>query len=434
FLLCSGLSYVLCQLEADDECREGACALHALQTRSLVRSEARSDEPSDEVKTSPYVRPKNHLDLHPNKFPISSSCKKPPCSGQIHLQLGGPGEMVVSFVSQPESDTKSRVRFGKGDLDVMDQEAIGQAEVYSQLIYWRADLWNPPLKGGYGLPQDIVAKDMSTTSWASDERTGWKYPGTWKEVGTQQVESDHLGWYKNPGERYDSPAIHTVVLADLQPGQTYKYQVENDDRIFEFTMPAEEAKYPYHVGLVGDVGQTPVSNSSMHLLSGLNPEVVLMTGDLAYADGYYPRWDSFGIMFETLAAKIPVMSCVGNHEYGEGESFKSYNARYPMPHAQSGSMDNTYWSRDIGPMHVIALNTYSQTKPGSYQYKWLEKDLKSFSRKKTPWLVVIMHAPWYNSNLGHYGEAKVTHGDAPECFSLLVVLCSQALGVGLHKH
>ena len=265
------------------------------------------------------------------------------------------------------------------------------------------------LAGGYGLDQSVIAKDMSTNTWAYNERTGWKYP-SWREVGTQQVEGNRLGWYKNPLERYDSPKIHTVRLTGLISGEKYSYQVENDDRNFEFTMPLEE-KYPFSVGLVGDIGQTPVSNSSMHLLRGLKPDVVLITGDLAYADGYYPRWDSFGIMLETLASRIPVMSCVGNHEYGSAEAFKSYNARFPMPHEQSGSTDNTYWSRDIGPMHVVALNSYASSKPGSYQYRWLEKDLKRFSREKTPWLVALMHAPWYNSNIGHYEEGKPIHGE-----------------------
>lgn len=159
----------------------------------------------------------------------------------------------------------------------------------------------------------------STSDWAFDPRTGWKYP-SWREIGVQQVDHDKMGWYKNPSERYDSPAIHTVVLTALQPGVTYMYQVENDDRTFEFTMPPDGQKYPYRVGLTGDIGQTPVSNSSMHLLSGLKPEVVLLTGDLSYADGFYPRWDSFGIMFEPLGAKIPVMTCPGNHEYGSAEA------------------------------------------------------------------------------------------------------------------
>lgn len=34
-------------------------------------------------------------------------------------------------------------------------------------------------------------------------------------------------------------------------------------------------------------------------------------GDLSYADGYAPRWDSFGRQFEHLGAKIPAAFCPG---------------------------------------------------------------------------------------------------------------------------
>ena len=37
---------------------------------------------------------------------------------------------------------------------------------------------------------------------------------------------------------------------------------------------------------------------------------------------------------------------------------------------------------------------------------WLKADLAAVDRSRTPWLVVGMHAPWYNSNTAHQGEAE----------------------------
>ena len=42
----------------------------------------------------------------------------------------------------------------------------------------------------------------------------------------------------------------------------------------------------------------------------------------------------------------------------------------------------------------------------SLQYRWLRRHLATVNRSATPWLVVMMHAPWYNSNVGHIGEAE----------------------------
>ncbi|OLQ13473.1 Purple acid phosphatase 18 [Symbiodinium microadriaticum] len=406
-------------LHDDSECSaEDGCTLVALQRGAVKRThdeeaeKPRSDRPTKSF-TSSYRRPKMIADSPASKFIVNKDCEKPPCSGQVHIQLGGPGEMVVVFASQPESVAEPLVRFGKS-AESLSSSAKGTTFTYSQLMYWNHQLFDPVIAGGREMSTEEAAKLMSTDTWAYDKRTGWKYP-SYRVIGPQQVE-ERMGWYKNPGERYDSPAIHTVVLTGLEPGVEYTYQVDNDGRKFSFKMPQEGQHYPYKVGLVGDIGQTPVSNSSFHLLQGLKPELVLLTGDLSYADGYYPRWDSYGIMAEPLNARVPVMSCPGNHEYASAEAFKSYNARYPMPYAQSGSVDPNYWSRDIGPMHVVALNSYAASGPDSFQFNWLKKDLEAFNRKRTPWLVVMMHAPFYNSNLGHLGEATVMMGDLEELF------------------
>lgn len=40
------------------------------------------------------------------------------------------------------------------------------------------------------------------------------------------------------------------------------------------------------------------------------------------------------------------------------------------------------------------------------QYKWFEKELPKVNRTKTPWLIVLLHALWYNSYNYHYMEGE----------------------------
>lgn len=40
------------------------------------------------------------------------------------------------------------------------------------------------------------------------------------------------------------------------------------------------------------------------------------------------------------------------------------------------------------------------------QYKWLESELPKVNRSETPWLIVMMHSPWYNSYNYHYMEGE----------------------------
>ena len=40
------------------------------------------------------------------------------------------------------------------------------------------------------------------------------------------------------------------------------------------------------------------------------------------------------------------------------------------------------------------------------QYKWLVKELPGVNRTETPWLIVFMHSPLYNSYVHHYMEGE----------------------------
>ena len=40
------------------------------------------------------------------------------------------------------------------------------------------------------------------------------------------------------------------------------------------------------------------------------------------------------------------------------------------------------------------------------QYNWLQQEFPKVNRSETPWLIVLLHSPWYNSNNYHYMEGE----------------------------
>lgn len=140
--------------------------------------------------------------------------------------------------------------------------------------------------------------------------------------------------------------------------------------------------------------------------------MLLLPGDLSYADTQQPLWDSFGRFVEPYASKRPWMVTEGNHEIEtililHSHPFDAYNARWRMPYEESGSTSNLYYSFDVaGAIHVIMLGSYTDFDSKSDQYKWLVKDLAKVDRGRTPWLIVLLHAPWYNTNTAHQGEGE----------------------------
>ena len=62
---------------------------------------------------------------------------------------------------------------------------------------------------------------------------------------------------------------------------------------------------------------------------------------------------------------------------------------------------NAFYAFTHGLAHIVVLNSYTDTKVGSIQYEWLEKELPAIDRTVTPWLLVVFHCPLHTTFLGH---------------------------------
>jgi hypothetical protein len=116
----------------------------------------------------------------------------------------------------------------------------------------------------------------------------------------------------------------------------------------------------------------------------------------------------FGQLIQSLAAFTPLLTTGGNHEVGFGEAWISYQNRYPTPYKGSDSTNFCYWGREVGVVNVIALCSYSGFSETSMQFAWLQHYLATrINRERTPWVLVMMHTPWYNSNKAHWMEGEL---------------------------
>ncbi|KAI3985080.1 hypothetical protein MKX01_027166 [Papaver californicum] len=185
---------------------------------------------------------------------------------------------------------------------------------------------------------------------------------------------------------YQSGEIHDVVIGPLTPDTVYYYPCgSNSDRVFSFKTPP--AQFPIKYVVAGDLGQTGWTTTTLNHIAALSYDVMLLPGDL----------------------RRPWMVTQGNHEIEYipifyPESFAAYNARWHMPFEESGSSSNLYYSFEVEGVHVIMLGSYTKFGSDSDQYKWLQDDLAKADKNRTPWLIVIVHAPWYTTNIDHQLE------------------------------
>ncbi|GJP83858.1 hypothetical protein CLOP_g13959 [Closterium sp. NIES-67] len=217
---------------------------------------------------------------------------------------------------------------------------------------------------------------------------------------------------------YTSGYIHKVLLGQrwkdglLKPATTYYYRVGGaagvgPERAFK-TLPRWTQSI--NVAVMADMDSTTAAAATVSRLSRTPHSLLVFPGDLSYANGHQPDWDTWQALIQPAASLRPWMMAPGNHEDEADEGapslnpFKAYNARWPMPSTASGSPSNLFYSFDSSSIHWVMLSCYSDYSQGSAQYNWLQADLAKVNRTVTPWLIAAFHEPWYHSNKDHQGS------------------------------
>ncbi|KAK4258586.1 hypothetical protein QN277_005021 [Acacia crassicarpa] len=287
-----------------------------------------------------------------------------------------------------------------------------------------SDVFKVP--SGYNAPQqvhitqgDLVGKAV-IVSWVTQDETGSSVVRYWSEKSKEKkVAKGKYTMYRY--FNYTSGFIHHCTIRDLEFNTKYYYEVGIGftTRQFWFITPPEVGPdVPYTFGLIGDLGQSFDSNRTLTHYE-MNPrkgQTVLFVGDLSYADNYpnhdNVRWDTWGRFTERSTAYQPWIWTAGNHEIdfapeiGEKVPFKPYTHRYHVPYRASESTKPFWYSIKRASVHIIVLASYSAYGKYTPQYKWLEAELPKVNRTETPWLIVLLHSPWYNSYNYHYMEGE----------------------------
>ncbi|XP_054163358.1 acid phosphatase type 7-like [Oppia nitens] len=248
-------------------------------------------------------------------------------------------------------------------------------------------------------------------TWTTFDATN----GSVVEFGISSLTDRFVGHHKlfiDGGNESRPIYIHRVVLKHLIPGTTYMYHCGSTDgwsTVFWFTTMKEGSDWSPRLAVFGDLG-----NENGQSIPRLQEEVqrdmydaVLHIGDFAYdMDSDNARvGDQFMRQIEPIAAYVPYQVCPGNHEYKY--NFSNYDNRFSMANSNTGSINNHYYSFNIGPAHIISLSTefYYFIEYGwkqlVYQYYWLLEDLREANKPENrllrPWIITMGHRPMYCS-------------------------------------
>ncbi|CAA6667579.1 unnamed protein product [Spirodela intermedia] len=249
-------------------------------------------------------------------------------------------------------------------------------------------------------PQQVHISAVGTDGMAISYVTEDKTVPSLVEYGRAPGKYSHSATGESTSYKfffYSSGKIHYVRIGPLEPTTVYYYRCGGAGDEFSFKTPP--AALPLEFVVIGDLGQTEWTAATLAQVNRSDYDMLLLPGDLPYADMHQPRWDTFGRFVEPYASRRAWMVTEGNHEIETlpvvgPRPFLAYDARWRMPYGESSSSSNLYYSFDVagGSVHVLMLGSYAEFGPSSDQRRWLEADLAKVDRSRTPWLVEMRKA------------------------------------------
>ncbi|GAM17475.1 hypothetical protein SAMD00019534_006500 [Acytostelium subglobosum LB1] len=256
-------------------------------------------------------------------------------------------------------------------------------------------------------------------------------------------------YFRHPGY------IHDAVMTGLTESTQYFYyfgsQQSGFSAVFNFTSAPKPSTEAYIVAF-GDLGMQPPFSCNCEMMPPATSTIenvlttisapwsqswastlgkksphdtdiaphwsLLHIGDISYARGNAFVWDWYHQSIQEITSQAPYMVSIGNHEYdytkqpfypewsdygsdSGGECGVPYYYRYNMP-GYGENADNWY-SYEVGPIHFTQMSGEHDFLIGSPQYNWLEADLASVNRTKTPWVIFSGHRPMYGTDSGESG-------------------------------
>lgn len=207
---------------------------------------------------------------------------------------------------------------------------------------------------------------------------------------------------------------HRVTLRALDPNRSLFYQVGSDiggwSGIHTLKPIPEESWRFVHFG---DHGTTPNAQKVHDELLTHPADLCLIAGDLSYADGNQPVWDTWFDQNEPYLASHVMLAAAGNHENKDG-SFKSSAGAFKsrLSHPQPGisvtasNPGSTFYSFDVGRVHFLVSSAGAVIEDFSLPEELInmEVDLSKAAIRRLAgeidFIVILQHYPIWTDQAG----------------------------------
>lgn len=157
---------------------------------------------------------------------------------------------------------------------------------------------------------------------------------------------------------------------------------------------------PFNFVVCGDPHKASGYTKTVKQIISIQPDFVLIVGDLVNSGNNKDEWDEFFRMSADLLQNTRLIPVIGNHDhkacqapFDDGTNPPSlYQKYFQLPG------NGKWYSFDYGGCHFVILHIpdKGQLKVGDEQYNWLVKDLTEVSTTDKP-VLVFQHTPCFTS-------------------------------------
>ena len=241
----------------------------------------------------------------------------------------------------------------------------------------------------------------------------------WDTVAREGMVEDYR--QQTSGEAFridglDDRWIYRIELTGLTPGATVFLVAGSPgggiSREYKVRTLPHDAR-PLRLVTGGDMGPSYLARKLLREAAKTSPDVALVGGDLAYADGdiaKVDRWDALLTYYteEMVTPEgfaIPVIASIGNHEVIGGYSGDKTKA--PFFFGLFGQHpEKTYFARRLGAnLAVVVLDTGHIAPHEGEQAAWLDRTLAELA--DVPFRAALYHVPLYPSHRAYDGRGSV---------------------------
>jgi hypothetical protein len=284
--------------------------------------------------------------------------------------------------------------------------------------------------------EPYLSTPTSSSIWVSWKTTSETESKVEFGLIPENFENIATGTYESLADNYK---WHTVKLRGLTPDTRYYYRTNSNGKVSKIhsfrSQPLEgSGSGHYRFAIIGD-HQVLNDNRYERLVQACKDKVIekyaTSASDTLIEDhlrllvcdgdqvnvGTLEEYEKmhFG-QSRPLMSNVPIMTVVGNHEYGGDPNLKNYFGHYVYHDISyngiSGSRGEEYYAFNVANILFVMIN--SNLHADQDQYNWIEQIVREADTDPAvEWVFAVNHHCFYNEQMPSDGIVSVRNGYGP---------------------